>query len=270
MLRRALQYSTITGLRLSLHEEELSLTAGAQMHEGAVSAELGLHGYPGHRRERDGRPRPPDRPLRGRTAAPLPHLGRRVGGRDPARPRAGRRGQRRGVAAPPVPHRRAGARARPGRQQDEPAAALGGRPGGPDRGAGRRHHRLHRHRPRAPPHAREGAAVRGRAQRRDRPRDRLRGRLHRAGGARAGAAVDRDRADVGRPGAGVRAAAAGAAQPASRPTWRSGTWRETWLVAPPYASRSRNCAFAGRTLQGRCTLTIAGGSVAHRMVEVAR
>jgi dihydroorotase len=45
---------------------------------------------------------------------------------------------------------------------------------------------------------------------------------------------------------------------------------ETWTVAPPYASRSRNCAFAGRTLQGRCTLTIAAGSVAHRMAEVAR
>jgi len=45
---------------------------------------------------------------------------------------------------------------------------------------------------------------------------------------------------------------------------------EDWLVAPPYASRSRNCAFAGRTLRGRCTLTLAGGRIAHRMVEVAR
>jgi dihydroorotase len=45
---------------------------------------------------------------------------------------------------------------------------------------------------------------------------------------------------------------------------------ETWVVAPPYASRSRNCAFAGRTLQGRCTLTVAGGSVAHRLAEVTR
>jgi len=47
MLRRALQYSRVTGLKLTLHEEDTTLTAGAQMHEGAVSAELGLHGYPG-------------------------------------------------------------------------------------------------------------------------------------------------------------------------------------------------------------------------------
>jgi dihydroorotase len=45
---------------------------------------------------------------------------------------------------------------------------------------------------------------------------------------------------------------------------------ESWVVAPPYASRSRNCAFAGRTLQGRCTITIAAGTVAHRLAEVAR
>ena len=45
---------------------------------------------------------------------------------------------------------------------------------------------------------------------------------------------------------------------------------ESWLVAPPYASRSRNCAFAGQTLLGRCTMTIADGAIAHRMVEVAR
>lgn len=46
MLRRALQYVQVTGLRLSLHEEEPTLTRGGQIHEGAVSAELGLHGWP--------------------------------------------------------------------------------------------------------------------------------------------------------------------------------------------------------------------------------
>src|SRR6185312_14774797 len=39
MLRRALQYSAVTGLRLALHEEDTTLSAGGQMHEGAVSAE---------------------------------------------------------------------------------------------------------------------------------------------------------------------------------------------------------------------------------------
>ena len=46
LLRRALQYSRVTGLRLSLHEEDMTLAAGGQTHEGPVSAELGLHGHP--------------------------------------------------------------------------------------------------------------------------------------------------------------------------------------------------------------------------------
>ena len=46
LLRRALQYASITGRVLSLHCEELSLTRGSAMHEGAVSALLGITGYP--------------------------------------------------------------------------------------------------------------------------------------------------------------------------------------------------------------------------------
>ncbi len=46
LLRRALQYSGVTGGLLALHEEDPSLTRGAHMHEGRVSAELGLGGYP--------------------------------------------------------------------------------------------------------------------------------------------------------------------------------------------------------------------------------
>ena len=46
LLRRALQYAELTGRVLSLHCEELSLSPDAQMHEGLVSAELGLTGYP--------------------------------------------------------------------------------------------------------------------------------------------------------------------------------------------------------------------------------
>jgi dihydroorotase len=41
----------------------------------------------------------------------------------------------------------------------------------------------------------------------------------------------------------------------------------SWLVQPPYASRSQNCAFAGQTLRARCHLTIAAGAVAHRLIE---
>ena len=46
LLQRALQYSVVTGRRLSLHEEEPTLSRDGQMHEGAVSAELGLAGWP--------------------------------------------------------------------------------------------------------------------------------------------------------------------------------------------------------------------------------
>jgi dihydroorotase len=46
LMRRALQYSGFAGRRLALHCEEPTLTRGAQMHEGAVSAELGFGGYP--------------------------------------------------------------------------------------------------------------------------------------------------------------------------------------------------------------------------------
>ena len=46
LMRRALQYSGAAGRILSLHEEEPTLTAGGHMHEGAVSAELGIGGWP--------------------------------------------------------------------------------------------------------------------------------------------------------------------------------------------------------------------------------
>jgi dihydroorotase len=46
LMRRALQYHAITGRRLALHCEEPTLSKGGQMHEGAVSAELGFSGYP--------------------------------------------------------------------------------------------------------------------------------------------------------------------------------------------------------------------------------
>ena len=46
LMRRALQYHSVTGRRLALHCEEPTLSRGGQMHEGAVSAELGFAGYP--------------------------------------------------------------------------------------------------------------------------------------------------------------------------------------------------------------------------------
>ncbi len=46
VMRNALRYSTVAGRLLALHEEEPALSRDGQMHEGAVSAELGLAGWP--------------------------------------------------------------------------------------------------------------------------------------------------------------------------------------------------------------------------------
>ena len=46
LMRRALQYGAVTGKRIALHCEERTLSRDGQMHEGAVSAELGFTGYP--------------------------------------------------------------------------------------------------------------------------------------------------------------------------------------------------------------------------------
>lgn len=46
VMRRALEYSSTFDLPLIQHCEDHALTAGAQMHEGAVSTKLGLRGWP--------------------------------------------------------------------------------------------------------------------------------------------------------------------------------------------------------------------------------
>ena len=46
VMRRALQYQRVTGLPLVLHEEDLDLSGDGVMHEGPVSARLGLAGIP--------------------------------------------------------------------------------------------------------------------------------------------------------------------------------------------------------------------------------
>ncbi len=46
VMRNAFAYSALAGRPLALHEEEPTLSRDGQMHEGAVSAELGLAGWP--------------------------------------------------------------------------------------------------------------------------------------------------------------------------------------------------------------------------------
>ncbi len=46
MLRKALQYQRLCGGIIALHEEDPALSQDGVMHEGAVSARLGLAGIP--------------------------------------------------------------------------------------------------------------------------------------------------------------------------------------------------------------------------------
>jgi dihydroorotase len=46
IMRRALQYQHLCGGQIALHEEDPDLSAGGVMHEGPVSAALGLSGWP--------------------------------------------------------------------------------------------------------------------------------------------------------------------------------------------------------------------------------
>ena len=134
ILRKALQYQKLCGGIIALHEEDPTLSGRGVMHEGEVSARLGLAGHSEHLRVHADRPRRLAGALRGR---PHPHPAperARVG-----RGRRGGEGARRadhlrGEPAPPDADRR-GAAGDPGHAaEDEPAAALRGRPPGADRG----------------------------------------------------------------------------------------------------------------------------------------
>lgn len=46
VMRRALEYARITGRPIISHSEDLALSAGGHMHEGAVSTRLGINGIP--------------------------------------------------------------------------------------------------------------------------------------------------------------------------------------------------------------------------------
>ena len=134
LMRRALAYSAVADRPLALHCEEPTLSRDGQMHEGAVSAELGLAGWPSVAEslmvERD------------LSLAALRAAARSTSSTSPPGPRstpsaargARRARQRRGDAAPPLRHGRARPHARRERE-DEPAARERGRPAGARRGS---------------------------------------------------------------------------------------------------------------------------------------
>ena len=174
LMQRALQYSAVTGRLLALHEEEPTLSRDGQMHDGAVSAELGLAGWPSVAEsvmiERDCA-------LAAYEQRPL-HI-MHVSARESVT--AVRDAQARGIAvsAEVSPHHLCltddTVRTLDTNRKMNPPLRLGGRPAGAARGAPRRHDRVHRDRPRTARAPREGDAVRGGAVRRhraSRPRSR--------------------------------------------------------------------------------------------------
>ena len=168
ILRRALQYQRLCGGVLALHEEDPSLSGAGVMHEGEISARLGLAGIPSIS----------ESTMIARDAAiagyedgriHIQHLSARESVARGRRGEGARRADHRGgVAAPPDADPRGDPGAARHAAEDEPAAAPRGRPAGADRGPARRHDRLHRHRPRAARARGEGGAVRGGADGHDR------------------------------------------------------------------------------------------------------
>ena len=208
ILRKALQYQRLCGGVLALHEEDPSLSGVGVMHEGEVSARLGLAGIPSIS----------ESTMIARDAAiagyeqgriHIQHLSARESVEAVAEAKArGVQITRRGVAAPPHAHARGDPGAARHAAEDEPAAALRGRPPGADRRAARRHDRLHRDRPRAACARGEGGPVRAGADGHDGAGDRVRRAAHRAGRAgRAAAGAGRREAQRRRRADGPRDAA---------------------------------------------------------------
>ena len=121
-LRKALQYQRLCGGVIALHEEDPALSRDGVMHEGAVSARLGIAGIPSLS----------ESTMVARDAALAAYEDARVHFQhlscvesvEALEPRQGgrRERQRRGLPAPPDAHRRPRPHARQP-LQDEPAAA---------------------------------------------------------------------------------------------------------------------------------------------------
>ena len=185
MLRKALQYQRLCGGVIALHEEDPALSGDGVMHEGAVSARLGLAGIPSLSEStmvaRDGALAA----LRGRPRAlPAPLAASSRSRRWPPPRQAGAR-----VSGEACPHhltltddvvRTLDSRFKmnpPLRTESDRRALIEALRSGVIDCIATDH----------APHARarEGGAVRAGADGHDRPRDGVRGALHRAGAARA-------------------------------------------------------------------------------------
>jgi dihydroorotase len=266
MLRRAFQYASVTGLRLALHEEDLSLSGRADMHEGAVSAELGLAGYPSIAESvMVGR----DLAIARYEGAPV-HICHVSAAESVAEIR---RARELGVdvTAEVTPHHLCltdehvrsldAARSKmspPLRSATDRAALIEALADGTIDCVGT-DHAPHRGHEKEQPFAQAPNGVIGL----ETAFSAIYTHLVEPGLVSLSTVVERMSAGP--------AAAFGLPRPALREGEAAGLslWDlgASWLVQPPYASRSTNCAFAGQTLRARCHLTIAAGSVAHRLIE---
>jgi dihydroorotase len=269
LLRRALQYSRVTGLRLSLHEEDPSLTAGSHMHEGAVSAELGLTGYPSIG----------ESVMVARDVQIARHegIGLHLCHISAAESVAEiRRAKELGVevTAEVSPHHLC--------LTDDAVRGLdpsSSKMSPPLRGASDRaalvealadgtldciatDHAPHRADEKEQPFEAAPNGVIGL----ETAFAAVYTHLVAPGLVPLSVVIERMSAGPAR-AFGLPMPALREGERANLALWSLG---ESRLIAPPYVSRSRNCAFAGQNLQGRCTLTVADGAVAHRLVEAVR
>jgi dihydroorotase len=266
ILRRAFQYATVTGLRLALHEEDPSLSGGADMHEGAVSAELGLRGYPSIAESiMVGR----DLAIARYEGAPV-HVCHVSAAESVAEIRRARElGVE--VTAEVTPHHLCltdehvrsldAARAKmspPLRAATDRAALIEALADGTLDCIGT-DHAPHRGHEKEQPFAQAPNGVIGL----ETAFSAIYTHLVEPGLVPLSTVIERMSAGP--------AAAVGLARPAVRVGAPADfcLWdlAAAWLVQPPYASRSANCAFTGQTLRARCHLTVAAGSVAHRLIE---
>jgi dihydroorotase len=267
ILRRALQYSAVAGLRLALHEEDTTLSAGGQMHEGAVSAELGLRGWP--------------------AIAESTMIGRDLGiGRYEG---AGlhichvsvaesvaeiRRARDLGsdVSAEVTPHHLcltdeavrgldpAATKMNPplGSEGDRAALIDALADGTIDCIA--TDHAPHADHEKDAPFEEAPFGVIGL----ETAFAAVYTHLVEPGMLPLQTVIERMSSGPAR-AFGLPAPGLARGRTADIAVWDLGASR---VIEPPYASRSRNCAFAGRALRGVCRLTISGGRVAHRLIEV--
>ena len=111
VMRQALQYQRLAGRTVALHEEDPTLSGNGVMHEGAVSALLGLAGIPAVSRVHDGRARLPRSPATRTARIHIQHVSARETVEAIERAKAaGVQITCRGHAAPPHAHRRGRAR----------------------------------------------------------------------------------------------------------------------------------------------------------------